>query len=441
MIRKKFLKTYFLFSIFLCPLLSFVSCSDDDDNNDGGKDVETSKKGEFLIAVKGTSAEYILQTNNLESGNDLPVSSHVLQLSMTDYLWSFNKGVAVGLVYQQGSPGIGYGFKLNADSTLKEVSKFQISTRFTSYGFFGDYLVTSVGGQTPVDVNGNAIKDEQGKDRVDGATFVLRNASNFSINKEKTILTKELTTNGELVTFSGVVDLGNGQFLTGMIQSGHSATSSENGGSSTGKISYPDSVRVAVIDRNLDVVRTFGDNRISYSSGRYRSQYYSQIGKTDDGTVYVFSGSFDSKDSPTKLPCGALKVNNTLDGFDKNYYFNIQALSDGYKFKRLWYISGHRFLLEIYNDKAVTLASEATQYAIVDMSAKTFNWITGLPVKSKITYTGIPMIYKGSIYLPITEHSQNAAIYIVKPSTTQATKSISIIGATQIRAIGHLTAN
>lgn len=442
MIQKKmFLGKYLTAFVLLCTLLSYVSCSDDDNGNGTMVDPVKSEKGEFLIAVKGASAEYIMQVKSLDGGADLPINKNVLQLPMIDYLWSFNKGVAVGLVYQQGSPGIGYGFRLNSDSTLHQIAKFMVSTRFTSYGFFDNYLVTSVAGQTPVDGNGNAIKDENGKNRVDGATFVLRNVTDFSIKKQKTILTKELTSNGDLVTFSGVVDLGGNQFLTGMIQSEYQQTSSDNGGSSTGKVTYPDSVRVAVIDGDLNVVRTFGDNRISYSSGRYRSQYYSQIGKTDDGTVYVFSGAFSSEGSPTNLPCGALKVNASLNGFDKNYYFNIQALTGGYKFKRLWYIAGHRFLLEIYNDKAVTLASEATQYGIVDMSAKTFEWITGLPDKSTITYTGIPMVYKESIYLPITVLNKNAAVYTVKPSENKATKNISIIGASQIRAIGHLTVN
>ncbi len=440
MIEKKMsFKKYLAVAMILCTSLSYMSCSDD--NDDTPKSTVYDKKGEFLIAVKGASAEYIMQAKSLDGGADLPISSNVLQLPMTDYLWSFNKGVAVGLVYQQGSPGIGYGFRLKSDSTLHQIAQFIVSTRFTSYGFFNNYFVTSVGGQTPVDDNGNAIKDENGTNRVDGATFVLRSADNFSIQKQKTILTKDLTSNGNLVTFSGVVDLGNNQFLTGMIQSEYQQTSSDNGGSSTGRITYPDSIRVAVIDGNLNVVRTFGDNRISYSSGRYRSQYYSQIGKTDDGTVYVFSGAFGGENSSTKLPCGALKVNASLDGFDKNYYFNIQAQTGGYKFKRLWYIDGHRFLLEIYNDKAVTLASEATQYGIVDMSTKTFNWIGGLPDKSTISYMGIPMIYQGSIYLPITVLNENAAIFKVKPRETQAIKSLSIIGASQIRAIGHLTVN
>lgn len=424
--RNLFLRKCFLPMLLLGICTIFSSCSSDDDDTGGGTNIK-GQKGSFLIAVKGTTGEYIVQTDDI-NGEDIHISSHSVQLTMTDYLWSFNKGTAVGLVYQQGSPGIGYGFRLNADSTLNEVSKFQISTRFTSYGFFGDYLVTSVGGQTP----------SSAPNRVDGATFVLRNANDFSIAKEKTILTQDLTTNGELVTFSGIVDLGNEQFLTGMIQSGFSETSDENGGSSTGVIAFPDSVRVAVIDKDLNVVRTFGDNRISYSSGRFRSQYYSQIGKTDDGTIYVFSGSFEAT---TTLPCGALKVNSTATDFDKNYYFNIQALSDGYKFKRLWYISDHRFLLEMYNDKVPTLASEAAQYGIVDMSAKTFNWITGLPSKGTVTYSGIPMVYKGQIYLPLTEFGQNAALYVVNPSSNQATKSISVIGATQIRAIGNLTVN
>lgn len=418
--------------ILISTLLLFTSCSssDDDNPNENGNGSGTTKGGgEFLIAVKGADGEYILQTDNIDAGKDIDIKTNTKELEMTEYLWSFNKGVAVGLVYQQGSAGIGYGFSLNTDKTLMQLAKFQISTRFTSYGFFGNYLVTSVGGQTPANA----------PNRVDGATFVLRNTKNFATEKEKTILTQELTTNGELITFSGVVDLGNDQFLSGMIQSEYSETSEANGGNSTGKINSPDRVRVAVIDKDLNVVRTFEDNRISYSSGRYRSQYYSQMGKTSDGTVYVFSGAYDEAGSETTLKAGALKVNAEVNGFDKNYYFNIQDLTDGYKFKRLWYISGHRFLLEIYNDKKPTLVSPAAQYGIVDMQAKTFEWITGLPAKGFIKYSGIPMVYNNKIYLPITEYNNNAAIYAVNPSETKATKLMSVIGATEIRAIGHLT--
>lgn len=432
-----FFKKRFLSGILLVTSMLFLSCSDDDDNY-GGTNLGAGK-GEFLIAVKGTSAEYIMQTDRL-SGDDLHISSHVLQLSMTDYLWTFNENVAVGLVYMQGSPGIGYGFNLNADTTLNEISKFQISTRFTSYGFFDNYLVTSVGGEVPVDANGNALKDEQGNVRTDGATFVLRNANNFGIEKEKTILTRDFTSNGDILTFSGVVDLGNGQFLTGIIQSEYLEASEDNGGSSTGKVNYPDSVRVAVVDKDLNIVRIFGDNRISYSSGRYRSQYYSQMGKTGDGTVYVFSGSFDTDDSPTSLPCGALKVSTGADKFDESYYFNIGVLTEGYKFKRLWYISGHKFLLEMYNDTKPGLASEAYQYGIVDMQEKTYDKVTGLPSKGRIMYAGIPTVYKGKVYLPLTEYGQNAALYMVDPDSGsyQADKTLSITGATQIRGLGYL---
>lgn len=430
--RNLFYIKYSFLGILLSSTLLLTSCSSDDDDSQGGggNGTETIKgSGEFLIAVKGADGEYIIQTDNIDSGSDIDIKTNTKELEMTEYLWSFNQGVAVGLVYQQGSAGIGYGFGLNADKTLKQLAKFQISTRFTSYGFFGNYLVTSVGGQTPSNAS----------DRVDGATFVLRNTNNFATEKEKTILTQELTTNGELITFSGVVDLGNDQFLSGMIQSEYTETSEANGGNSTGKINFPDSLRVAVIDKDLNVVCTFGDNRISYSSGRYRSQYYSQMGKTSDGTVYVFSGAYNEDGSETKLKAGALKVNSVADGFDKDYYFNIQDLADGYKFKRLWYISGHRFLLEIYNDSKPTLISTAAQYGIVDMQAKTFEWITGLPSKGLIKYSGIPMIYYDKIYLPLTEYSKNAAIYVVNPSETKATKLMSVIGATEIRAIGHMT--
>jgi hypothetical protein len=392
--------------------------------------------GAFFISVTGESSEYIMQANNLETG-DLIITDNIKQLELSGYTWIFNnsRGQAIGLIYQQGDPGIGLGYGVNPNGQFQELGQFQVVTRFTSYGFFDKYALTSVGGQTPVDANGNALVDINGNPRSDGVTFNLIDMDNSLAMTDKTITTLNMAGNGEQATFSGIVDMGNGEFLTGLVLS-QPRDPNATGGASTGIVTYPDSVWVAAYDANLNLKRIYRDNRISYSSGRFRSQYYSQIAKGGDGNVYVFSGSYET--ASTK-PCGALRIKAGDTDFDKSYYFNIEQLTDGYHFRKIWHITGDYFLLEFYNDTEVSATGAATQYGVVNVATKSFNWVTGIPAKDKITGTGLPAAYNGKMYFPITAESANPAIYIIDPVTASATKGISIAGAKSINSVGRLT--
>ncbi|MDR0835077.1 MAG: DUF4374 domain-containing protein, partial [Tannerella sp.] len=280
---------------------SFTSC-DDKDNDPIVPETETA--GAFFISISGETADYIIKTADLETGN-LKISDNNKELEQSGYTWIFNDkpSVAIGLIYQQGDPGIGLGYRLKADGRLEELGQFQISSRFTSYGFFDKYALTSVGGKTPVDDNGNALLDAGGNERTDGVTFNIIGMEDGFTLREQSITTLNMAGNGEQATLSGIVDLGNGEFLTGLVLS-KPRDPNATGGASTGTVTYPDSVWVAAFDANLNITRIYRDNRISYSSGRFRSTYYSQIGKADDGTVYVFSGSFEAT---TTRPAGALR--------------------------------------------------------------------------------------------------------------------------------------
>ncbi|MDR1342533.1 MAG: DUF4374 domain-containing protein [Prevotellaceae bacterium] len=405
----------------VCMTLSLASCSGKDDNEQ-----ETSK-GAFFLSVRGETAEYVLQTDNLEAGS-LPITANNGELEQSGYTWIFNDNpsVAVGLIYQQGDPGIGLGFTTDAGGTLQRSGQFQISSRFTSYGFFDRYALTSVGG----------VALAEGGDN--GVTFNFIDLKNGFSLLEKTIPTLNITGNGEQATFSGVVDMGNGEFLTGLVVS-QPRDPNATGGASSGTITYPDSVWVAAFDADLKLKRIYRDNRLSYSSGRYRSQYYSQIGKADDGSTYVFSGSYEST---TTKPCGALRINSGATAFDPSYYFNIEEKTGGYRFRKVWHIAGSYFMLELYNDdKAtpITVNSAATQYGIVDVAAKTFSWVTGIPGKTEITGTGLPMAYGGKMYFPIVVADADPAVYIIDPATAAGTKGLSVAGAASISAVGRLT--
>jgi hypothetical protein len=422
--KKAFLNKVFMAGFIGCLSISLISC----DNNDEPKPEPELETGAFFLSVNGESAAYIMLVDSLDKG-ELSIQNNIKTLEQTGHTWIFNENpsAAIGLIYQQGDPGIGLGFGVDENGALTQLGSFQISSRFTSYGFFDKYAITSVGGQTIT-----------GTERSDGVTFNFIDLKSGLSLQEKTISTLNITGNGDQATFSGIVDLGNGEFLTGLVVS-QPRDPNQTGGASTGAINHPDSVWVAAFDASLNLKRIYRDNRISYSSGRFRSQYYSQIGKAADGSVYVFSGSYESS---TTLPCGALKINKDATAFDAAYYFNIEAKTGGYRFRKVWHVSENCFMLEFYNDDKnvpITVTSAATQYGIVDMAAKSFKWVTGIPAKDKITGTGLPMAYDGKMYFPIVEEGKDPTVYIINPSTAVAQKGVSIKGATSLNAIGRLT--
>jgi hypothetical protein len=411
-----------------CFALFFSSCKE--------KSIDRPKPGAFFLSATGESTEYILQTNTPETGN-LSISENAATLELSGYTWIFNQNpsVAIGLIYRQGDPGVGLGYRVNSEGELQEAGQFQISSRFTSYGFFDRYALTSVGGQPLADAQGNALLNAAGNVRSDGVTFNVIDLSGSFALSEKTIPTLNITGNGDQATLSGIVDMGNGEFLTGLVVS-QPRDPNQTGGASSGPVTYPDSVWVAAFDADLNLKRIYRDHRISYSSGRFKSQYYSQIGKAADGSVYVFSGSYEST---TTKPCGALKINKNATTFDPLYYFNIEEKTEGYRFRKVWHIADNYFLLELYNDLTVSATGAATQYGVVNMSAKTFQWVTGIPAKDQITATGLPTPYNGKMYFPIAAAASDPAIYIIDPATATASKGLTVSGATSINAIGRLS--
>ena len=48
------------------------------------------------------------------------------------------------------------------------------------------------------------------------------------------------------------------------------------------------------------------------------------------------------------------------------------------------------------------------------------------------------MGYKGKCYLPVAEKNNDAAIYVIDPSTAQAKKGLVVKGAQGIRGIGKI---
>lgn len=408
---------------------AFISCKKDKNEPENPPVAEK----EFLIDAKGTDKSFELYVSNLESG-EVSISSNFEELPETGYFWSFGQNTAVGLAYKGQNPGIGVSYKRNADK-VEKITDFQVPSRFTTYGFFDKYFIVNVGGQT---LAGQQIN---GKDRNDGATFIFHNVSDYKVATRTTIGTLEITkdlgkNNKEIASFSGILDRGNGEFLSSMIYSERNQPR-PGSGSTTAAITKLDSIWVAAFDKNMNLKRIYKSDKLGYSSGRFRSQYISQLGKADNGDVYVFSGHFEK--GSTK-PAGALLIKKDATDFDKDYFFNIDNVSGGHPFRSVFHITEAKFLIEFYNDKNIETNSPAAKYAIVDAAAKKLTWVTGLPEPANITNTVgvIAMGYKGKCYLPVAEKNNDAAIYVIDPSTAQAKKGLVVKGAQGIRGIGKI---
>lgn len=422
------------FVLLSLSLPLFTACSSDDsaestNGESGGIATGAATSGHFFLdAAADDGTEYILQNTSVTDG-DLNIKSNIKELPTSPYTWVFKDSYAVGVSYQQQYAGLGYCVKLTDETKpFEQIGQFQVNDRFTTYGFIDDMFVTSVSGQTRDKRTDIAVFDFWSLD--DSGVKQLRSKSRY---------TTDIAGEGQQATFSGIVDNGDGTFLTAMIKSDHKDDGSNAQGGSIGTVKYPDSCWVVKMDTALNIKAVYGDDRISYACGQFRSQTLNSIYKADDGNVYVFSNSYESTST---LPAGALRIKKGAEGFDKDYYFNIQSELGGYKFRRVWPITGSKFLLELYDDKTPTSTGAARHYAVIDMETKSHVDVTGLPDKLNITSgqtTGdVPMVHDGKIFIPITQRGGYAALYNVDPNTGVATKGITVTGAATIRSVGYL---
>ncbi|MGL2993152.1 DUF4374 domain-containing protein [Flavobacterium sp. TSSA_36] len=412
-------------TILLAFALSLnVSCSDDSNSSSG-----TTTQGNYFVAAQQGDFTYLFSVPDLESGTASIVgTAGIIEQPYAFTAFVSNKAKTVtAMQYRQGDPSIGMTFGLNSQGILQKTNnEFQLEKGYGTWGTFENRIVAARSGQTLTDGTNGVI-----------AYFIDQNNGNA-------VTTKYLSTTGlngatydgvkESATISGIVDRGNGTFLTAGVFS-HGKVITE-GGSTTATVGNPDECWIFELDQNLNIIRSFQDNRIGYSAGRYRSSYYSQIGKDDSNNVYVFSGAYENTSTKN---AGVIRIPNGGTDFD-SYYWDLEAASGGYRFRKVWAITQDYFLLEYYNEKydSITTESVATQYAVVKMGSKKFNWLSsGFPAKENIVSTGLPFAQNGKMYFPITTDSAKPTIYVIDPAKASAKAGL-VINAEGVAAVSYL---
>jgi len=159
--------------------------------------------------------------------------------------------------------------------------------------------------------------------------------------------------------------------------------------------------------------------------------------KTDSGDIYSMSnGSIAAGFSPASTkPSAMLRINNNESEFDANYFFDIEAATNGGKIFWFDYIADNKAIARIITDDsaanswgAYTKNEINHKLVIIDLVAQTFTDVAGVPLHHK-RWTSPVEIMDGKVFVSI-EDNDSAFVYEVDVNSATATKGVEIKGKT-----------
>lgn len=472
--KKNYLMTG-LFSIALAGM-TLSSCSDDSTDNPTVNPDEptTTTDGTYVIAASvtasGTTSNVLLTAESLESG-EITAQGNGLVVESASYWVFYQDQYLYALTYNQQNAGTTQSFILNGSNEVEKRPQEYNVNRFTTYGLYDGYIMTTSTGAGPTEMN-----DANG---YTPRSFLIsyldvenQTYTSNSVNVNTPFLSENFLGNGEYVTLAGLEQVNSKMYAAavpmGLSQYGcmqknddgsykwvvpgnEDLIKTESGGQGSGKYNkdelqwtqYPNECWMAIFsDETLSDAKLIKTDKISYAAGRFKSQYYQMDWLADDGYVYVFSPSYakvmtDARQQTT-LPAGVVRVNTSTEEFDANYYYNLEEKANGASFLRSWYIGGNYFMLLMY-DKAITASdAEANQLAIFNTSTGALTYVQGFP-EDVTGFGNTPFMENGNAYVAVTTESGYPAIYKVEPAAATATKGL-VIRATQLNGVGKLSA-
>ena len=466
-------KNFFLTGLFATAMAGLTLTAFDDDPSTGGGDGgDDDNNAEYVIAASvtasGNTTNVLVNAESLDEGTVTTINNGVVNDGATYWVF-FKEQYLYALTYHQGEAGGTRSYIMDASGELKKRSAEFGVKRFTTYGIYDKYIMTSSTGDGPTEWN-----DENGyTPKVFLLSYLDPAAETFTTNdtQNKAYLSENFLGTGEYVTLSGMLEHNNKIYTAavpmGLSQYGtkdqngkwvlpgnEDLVKKESGGSNSSAYKkdelqwtqYPNECWVAIFDdATMTSKKLIKTDKISYAAGRMKSQYYQMIWAADNGDVYVFSPSFaktmtDARQKTT-LPAGVVRIPSGSTEFD-DYYCNLEALTNGNSFLRSWHIADDYFMLLMYDRPLTETGYVANQLAIFKAGDKKLTYVTGLPSTDQISGFGNePYVEKGNAYVTVTfnEGGGNPAIYKIDPATATATKGLTI-EATQVSGVGKLTA-
>ena len=407
-------KDFFLngFAAIAIVGMALSACTDNEPDYGSG----TEAKGEYVIAssvtASGNTTNVLLTSETLDKGTVSTVNNGLVNDGATQWVFYKNQYL-YALTYNQGNAGTTRSYIMDSNNEVKARSGEFAVKRFTTYGIYDKYIMTSSTGDGPT-----AYADENGYlPKMFLLSYLDVSAETFTTNdtQNKAYMSENFLGNGEYVTLAGILEQNN-KLYSAAIPMGLSQYGSATDG---GKWILPG---------NDDLVKTEdgGSNSSSYKKGELQwTQYPNKC------WVAIF-------DNETTLDAGVVRIKAGTEEFDPDYYYSIEAQTGGKSFIRCWHITGDYFLLLMYDRPLTETGFTANQLAIYKGETGKLTYVTGLPSADLISGFGnTPYVENGYAYMAVTTTEGYPSIYKIDPVGAVATKGVSI-EATQISGVGKL---
>lgn len=181
---------------------------------------------------------------------------------------------------------------------------------------------------------------------------------------------------------------------------------------------------------------TFKDTRTG-PIGYYSSQPC--VLQDEQGNHYTLSSSSIAAGyTQSTKPSGILKINKDQTAFDKDYFFNTEAL--GYRVMAGTYVGNGKVVARVIavavdNNEAVkpwaafsVMAAPLHNIAVLDLNAKTLKIVEQIPMHGGQYLTPF-LVENGKVWASITTTASDAFVYQIDPATATATKGARIEGS------------
>lgn len=378
--------SFFKYATFALALSFAATACDDDEQVNDDQEINTPGDDEDDSTEEPTAIKFVITSSDKERDlkspaylkvfTDITKGENDVQIvgatdvtealdAFTQVSWNTNTETFTGYIYGRSAISLGSAglrtYKLEGEKLI-EIGTAITVENFGNTGTFGDYSYAA-------QISNPYIMR------------VLRNGNYVSsTNCYVEALTDEYAIEGTMPAVTEILDCGDNQLAMTLYYSNR------------------DSAAVAFANYDLNISSVIYDNRIGASYGAQRSVRYAQAATDDEGNIYVFSGQTANDDR-----VGALKISKGSKTFDADYHFNIGEKSGGYRFRKVYHITGDYFLLECFPEAgAVENMTTSGKLAVVNMKNQTFNWVTGFPTDVNSISIGFPDNYNGKIYVPVS---------------------------------------
>jgi hypothetical protein len=179
-------------TLLAAALLPAISSCDKENNGEVEPPVVT-QPFQYVVVATSTDGTYILQADSITSGEISIIGNGIETEAATAWIF-YNEKYAYDLVYKQGDPAEVAAYELDENGKLqRRLNTYQMPSRYTTYGYFSDYVVTAV-----------SVTRE---DNTPGLSFNLLDVNTQKII-ETTIPSGNFTGNGETANLSGILEVG-----------------------------------------------------------------------------------------------------------------------------------------------------------------------------------------------------------------------------------------